>query len=74
MLNKDFATEVKVAQEACQQIRITLYIGLVSRARNEKKMATISHTVSLYSSLYLVYDWHNRQGYSEGTLNYIKNI
>lgn len=73
MLNKDFATEVKVAQEACQQIRIALYIGLVSRARNEK-MATISHTVSLYSSPYLVYDWHNRQGYSEGTLNYIKNI
>ena len=73
MLNKDFATEVKVAQEACQQIRIALYIGFVSRARNEK-MATISHTVSLYSSLYLVYDWHNGQGYSEGTLNYIKNI
>ena len=73
MLNKDFATEVKVAQEACQQIRIALYVGLVSRARNEK-MATISHTVSLYRSLYLVYDCHNRQGYSEGTLNYIKNI
>lgn len=47
MLNKDFATEVKVAQEACQQIRIALYIGLVSRARNEKNGYDITYSKSI---------------------------